>query len=145
VRTIITNIANALVSASVLSIAAVICAGAATADASEDQFVSLLAQDQIPLIDNLPALVARAHQICAELNGGTPITNVVHEEMDGIFEANPAFRQQPGRVQKTAVRFVAVSAEVYCPNHLTDPLDPDIGSNVGFSILGPVSGVRHQT
>jgi hypothetical protein len=146
VRTGITSLADALVSASVVLTAAIICAGAASADPSQqdqqDQFVALLEQDQIPLIDNLPALVARAHQICRELNGGASLATVVHEEMNGMFEENPAYHQQSARVHRTAVRFIAVSAEVYCPSHLRDPY---VSDDVGFSILGPVSGVRHQT
>jgi hypothetical protein len=146
VRTGIKSLADALVSASVVLTAAIICAGAAGADPNQqDQFVALLEQDQIPVMDNLPALVARAHQICKELNGGTPIAAVVNEEMNGIFEDNPAYHQQSARVKRTAIRFIAVSAEVYCPSHLTDPLEGDLGSDVGFSTLGPVSGVRHQT
>jgi hypothetical protein len=150
VRTGITSLADALISASMVLTAAITCAGAASADPSQqDQFVALLEQDQIPLIDNLPALVARAHQICRELNGGAPIATVVTEEMNGIFEDNPAYRQESARVKRTAVRFIAVSAQVYCPSHLTDPLEGDLGNDVGFSILdqagGPVSGVGHQT
>jgi len=146
VRTGIISLADALVSASVALTAAIICAGAASADPSQqDQFVALLEQDQIPVIDNLPALVARAHQICRELNGGAPIATVVSEEMNGIFEDNPAYRQESARVKRTAVRFIAVSAEVYCPSHLTDPLEGDLGNDVGFSILDQGSGVRHQT
>jgi hypothetical protein len=149
VRTGITSLADALVSASVVLTAAIICAGAASADPSQqdqqDQFVALLEQDQIPLIDNLPALVARAHQICRELNGGASLATVVHEEMNGMFEENPAYHQQSARVKRTAVRFIAVSAEVYCPSHLTDPLEGDLGSDISFSILDPVSGLRHQT
>ena len=149
-RTGIISLADALVSASVALTAAIICAGAASADPSQqDQFVALLEQDQIPLIDNLPALVARAHQICRELDGGASIATVVNEEMNGIFEDNPAYRQEAPRVKRTAIRFIAVSAEVYCPSHLTDPLEGDLGSDVGFFILdpasGPVSRVCHQT
>ena len=149
-RTGITSVAGALVSASVVLTAAIICAGAASADPSQqDQFVALLEQDQIPLIDNLPALVARAHQICRELNGGASVATVVNEEMNGIFEDNPAYRREFARVKRTSVRFIAVSAEVYCPSHLTDPLEGDLGSDVGFAILdqaaGPASGVPHQT
>ena len=145
-RTGITSLADALVSASVVLTVAIICDGAASADPSQqDQFVALLEQDQIPLIDNLPALVARAHQICRELNGGASIATVVTEEMNGMFDENPAFRQQSARVKRTAVRFIAVSAQVYCPSHLTDPLEGDLGNDIGFAILDPVSGVRHQT
>jgi hypothetical protein len=143
VRTGITGLADALVSASVLLTAAIICAGAASADPSQqDQFVALLEQDQIPIIDNLPALVARAHQICGELDGGASVETVVNEEMNGMFEENPSYHLEFARVHRTAVRFIAVSAEVYCPRHLRDPY---VSNDVGFSILGPVSGVRHQT
>src|SRR6516162_9792723 len=127
--------------------AAVICAGAASADPSpsqqdlQDLFVAQLAADQIPAIDNLPALVARAHQICSELDGGASVYTVVDEEMNGIFAENPAYHQEAARVHRTAIRFIAVSAEVYCPSHLTDPY---VSDDVGFSILGPVTGVRHQ-
>ena len=142
-RTGITSLADALVSASVVLIAAIICAGTANADPSQqDQFVALLAQDQVPLIDNLPALVARAHQICRELDGGASVYTVVDEEMNGIFEENPAYHLESARVHRTAIRFIAVSAEVYCPSHLADPY---VSDDVGFSILGPVAGVRHQT
>jgi hypothetical protein len=143
VRTGITSLADALVGASMVLAAAIICAGSASADPSQqDQFVALLEQDQIPLIDNLPALVARAHQICGELDGGASVYTVVNEEMNGIFEENPAYHQESARVRRTAGRFIAVSAEVYCPSHLTDPYVTD---DAGFSIFGPVSGVRHQT
>ena len=149
-RTGITNLADALVSASVVLTAAIICAGAASADPSQqDQFVALLEQDQIPPIDDLPALVARAHQICGELDRGASIETVVNEQMNAVFEENPAYHQISNRVRRTAIRFIAVSADVYCPSHLRDPLEGDLGSDVGFSILdeatGPVSGVRRQT
>ena len=142
-RTGITSLAGALVSASVVLTAAILCAGAASADPSQqDQFVALLAQDQVPVVDNLPALVARAHQICRELDGGASVYTVVDEEMNGIFAENPAYHQESARVHRTAIRFIAVSAEVYCPSHLTDPY---VSNDVGFSTLGPVAGVRHQT
>ncbi len=144
-RTGITSLADSLLSASLVLSASIICAGAAGADPSQqDQFVALLEQDQIPVVDNLPALVARAHQICRELNGGVPLTTVVNEEMNGMFNDNPAFRQDTARVKRTSVRFIAVSAEVYCPSHLTDPLEGDLGHDVVFTVLGQVSGVRHQ-
>lgn len=146
-RTGITSLAGALVSASAVLTTAVLCAAAASADPSQqDQFVALLEQDQVPVIDNLPALVARAHHICGELNGGVSVYTVVDEEMNGIFDENPAYRAESARVHRTAVRFIAVSAEVYCPSHLTDPY---VSGDVSFSIpdqsTGQVSGVRHRT
>jgi len=145
VRTGIPSLADVLVSASVVLAAAIICAGAASADPSQqDQFVALLEQEQIPPVGDgdVAGVVARAHQICGELNGGASVYTVVDEEMNGMFEENPAYRQESARVHRTAVRFIAVSAEVYCPSHLTDPY---VSDDVGFAILGPVSGVRHQT
>jgi hypothetical protein len=148
VRTGITSLADALVSASVVLTAAVICAGAASADPSpsqqdlQDYFVAQLAADQIPVIDNLPALVARAHQICRELDGGASVYAVVDEEMNGMFEQNPEYRQVSARVHRTAVRFIATSVQVYCPSHFYDPY---VSNDAGFSIPGPVAGVRHQT
>ena len=57
-----TQTTDALASASVVLTAAIICAGAAGADPSQDdQFVALLEQEQIPPVDNVPALVARAN------------------------------------------------------------------------------------
>ena len=118
VRTGITSLADALVSASVVLTAAIICAGAASADPSQqDQFVALLEQDQIPLMDNLPALVARAHQICGELNGGTPVDSLVNDEMNRGYADNPRLHLYPDRVRRTAVRLITASVHVYCPSH----------------------------
>ena len=51
-RTGITSLADALVGVSVVLTAAIICAGAAGADPSQqDQFLALLQQEQIPAID----------------------------------------------------------------------------------------------
>jgi len=49
-RTGITSLADVLVSVSAVLAAAVVCAGAAGADSSQDdQFVALLAKEQIPV------------------------------------------------------------------------------------------------
>jgi hypothetical protein len=98
--------------------AAVFCAGAARADPSQqDQFFALLEQEQIPPIDNLPGLVARAHQICDHLDGGTPVEAVVNDEMNFAFGDNPALHLRPDRVRRTAIRFITASVDVYCPSH----------------------------
>jgi len=147
VRTVITSLQDALVNASVVLTAAIICAGAASADPSQqqDEFVSLLERDEIPALDNVPTLVARAHQICRELDGGASVYTVVDEEMNGMFEENPAYHQEANRVRRTAVRFIAVSAEVYCPSHLTDPYESgDVGFRFRDQVTGPVSGARQQ-
>ena len=69
VRTGIVSLADALVSAVVVLTAAILCAGAAGADPSQqDQFLALLEQEQIPPVDDgeVAGVVARAHQICGE-------------------------------------------------------------------------------
>ncbi|HZC89225.1 MAG TPA: DUF732 domain-containing protein [Mycobacterium sp.] len=118
VRTGIASLADALVSALVVPTAAIICAAAAGADPSQqDQFVALLEQLQIPPIDNVPGLVARAHQICGQLDRGTPFDAVVDSEMNFAYGDNPALHLYPDRVRRTAVRFITASVDAYCPSH----------------------------
>lgn len=116
-RTRVTRLAAALISAAVLPTAAVLSAGTAGADAQEDQFVALLAQQQIPATDNVPGLVYRAHQICGELDGGASIQATIDEEVNTAYGDNPILRQVPNRVNRTATRFVIASVTVYCPSH----------------------------
>ena len=117
-RTGITSLADALVGVSVVLAAAIICAGAATADPSqEDQFLALLQQEQIPAIDNVPGLIYHAHEICGELDGGAPVETVVTDVMNRAYADNPSLRALPARVRKTAIRFVTASVDVYCPSH----------------------------
>jgi hypothetical protein len=120
VRTGITSLTNAVVSASVLLTAAIICAGAAGADPSQqDQFLALLEQEQIPPVDDgeVPGVVARAHQICGELNGGAPVDALVNDEMNRGYGENPRLHLFPDRVRRTAIRFITASVDVYCPRH----------------------------
>jgi hypothetical protein len=117
VRTHIISLANALVSASAVLVAAIICAGAAGADPDQDQFVALLAQLQIPATDNVPGLVYRAHELCGELDRGTSFQSVVDEVRNTTYQDNPSLRQVPDRVTRTAVRFITASVDVYCPSH----------------------------
>lgn len=113
----ITRLAAALISASAVPVAAVLCAGASGADAQEDQFVALLAQQQIPATDNVPGLVYRAHQICGELDGGASVQSAIDEEVNTAYGDNPMLRQLPNRVNRTATRFIIASVTVYCPSH----------------------------
>jgi Protein of unknown function (DUF732) len=120
VRTGIIGLADALVSASVVLAVAIICAGAAAADPNQqDQFLALLEQEQIPPIDDgeVPGVVARAHQICGDLNGGTSVDTLVNDEMNRGYDENPRLHLYPDRVRRTAVRFVTASVDVYCPKH----------------------------
>jgi hypothetical protein len=117
VRTHITSLVAALVSASVVLTAAIMCAGSAGADANEDQFVALLAQLQIPATDNVPGLVYRAHELCGELDRGASFQSVVDEVTNTTYQDNPSLRLMPDRVTRTAVRFITASVTVYCPSH----------------------------
>ena len=116
-RTRIISLVDALVSASVLLTAAMMCAGSAGADTNEDQFVALLAQLQIPATDNVPGLVYRAHELCGELDRGASFQSVVDEVTNTTYQDNPSLRLVPDRVTRTAVRFITASVTVYCPSH----------------------------
>ena len=117
-RTGIPSLADALVGVAVVLTAAIICAGTAGADPSQqDQFLQLLQQEQIPAIDNVPALVWHAHEICGQLDGGASVETVVTDMMNRSYEDNPALHLVPARVRRTAVRFVTSSVDVYCPSH----------------------------
>ena len=121
-RSDIASLTHALVSASVLLAAAIVCAGAARADPSQDQFVALLGQEQIPPTGDgeVPPLVARAHQICRELDGGTPIDALVDDQMNRAYADNWRLHFIPDRVRRTAVRFITASVTVYCPGRRGD-------------------------
>ena len=113
-----TNLADALVGVSVVLTAAIMCAGAAGADPSQDdQFLALLQQEQIPAIDNVPGLVHHAHEICGQLDGGAPVESVVTDMMNRAYGDNLSLRSLSTRVRRTAVRFVTASVDVYCPSH----------------------------
>ena len=118
-RTGITSLADALVGVAVVLTAAIISAGAAGADPSQqqDQFLALLEQEQIPAMDNVPGLVARAHEICGQLDGGASVNSVVDDEINSAFGDNPRLHLYPDRVRRTAVRFITASVDVYCPSH----------------------------
>jgi Protein of unknown function (DUF732) len=120
VRTGIASLANAVVGASVVLTTAILCAGAAGADPNQqDQFLALLDQEQIPPIDDgeVAGVVARAHYICGQLNGGTPVDTLINDEMNRGYADNPRLHLVPDRVRRTAVRFVTASVDVYCPSH----------------------------
>ncbi|WAJ46036.1 DUF732 domain-containing protein [Mycobacterium sp. Aquia_216] len=116
-RTGITSLASALAGVSVMLTAAIICAGAAAADSQEDQFVAELSQLQIPVVDNVPGLVYRAHELCGELDRGTSFQGVVDEVTNTTYQDNPSLRMVPDRVTRTAVKFITASVDNYCPSH----------------------------
>jgi hypothetical protein len=113
----ITTHAGSLVTAVVvLTGAAILHGGAASADPNQDdQFLALLSQQGIPAVSGIPDLFKTAHEVCGELNSGVPAATVVDEWEDFANSVTPG--ADPGRVHRTAIRFVRASAGAYCPNH----------------------------
>ena len=113
----ITTHAGSLVTAIVvLTGAAILRGGAASADPNQDdQFLALLSQQGIPAVSGIPDLFKTAHDVCGELNSGVPTATVVDEFEDFANSVTPG--ADPGRVHRTAIRFVRASAGAYCPNH----------------------------
>ncbi|OBF56387.1 hypothetical protein A5756_11250 [Mycobacterium sp. 852002-53434_SCH5985345] len=114
------NHARALVAAVVVLTGVVMLPhGAAAADPNpDDQFLALLDQKQIPALENVPSLIATAHRICRQLDGGMPADGVVADMRERAFNANGAGGQYPpDRVARTIARFISASVEAYCPNN----------------------------
>jgi hypothetical protein len=100
----------------VLTGAAILGGGAASADPNQDdQFLALLSQQGIPALSGIPDLIKTAHDVCGELNSGVPTSTVVAEFEDFANSTTPG--RDPGRVHRSAIRFVTASAGAYCPNH----------------------------
>ena len=86
-----------------------------SAHADDDEFISLLAANGIPAISGLADLKKTAHQVCDELNSGVPGDVVIGEWEVFANSVTPGL--DPGRVHRTAVRFISAAAAAYCPNH----------------------------
>lgn len=100
----------------VLTGAAILRGGAASADPNQDdQFLALLSQQGVPAVSGIPDLIKTAHAVCGELNSGVP-TDTVVDEFEG-FANSVSPGADPGRVHRSAIRFVRASAGAYCPNH----------------------------
>ncbi|OBG92706.1 hypothetical protein A5697_06575 [Mycobacterium sp. E3251] len=114
------NHARALVAAIVVLTGVVMLPhGAAAADPNpDDQFLALLNQKQIPALENVPSLIATAHRICRQLDGGMSADGVVDDMRERAFNANGAGGQYPpDRVARTIARFISAAVEAYCPNN----------------------------
>lgn len=113
------NRAGALVASLVVLIGvALLPHGAAAADPNpDDQFVALLDQKGIPALENVPSLIATAHRVCRQLDGGMPVDGVVDDMRERAFKANSPGGQYPAdRVARTIARFISAAVEAYCPN-----------------------------
>jgi uncharacterized membrane protein YgcG len=114
----ITSHAGALVTAIVvLTGGAVLRGGTAAADPNQDeQFLALLDQEEIPALQNVPSLIATAHKICRELDGGMTVDAVVDDMKKNSF-ADPGEGQFPARrITSTITRFITAAVEAYCPS-----------------------------
>jgi hypothetical protein len=113
----ITTHAGPLVAAVLaLTGAAILRGGAASADPNEDdRFLALLSQQGVPAVSGISDLVKTAHDVCGELNSGVPTDTVVDEFADFANTVTPG--ADPGRVHRSAIRFVRASEGAYCPNH----------------------------
>ncbi|OBH30578.1 hypothetical protein A5692_18930 [Mycobacterium sp. E342] len=154
-----TNRTGALVTAFVVLTGAVTLPAAAADPNPDDQFVALLDQKGIPALENVPSLIATAHRICRQLDGGMPASGVVDDMKQRAFNANSAGGPYPpDRVMRTVARFISASVEAYCPNNqpkiaslqsMANPLpgasEPPQRSDAAthtaaFHTIGPVSG-----
>ncbi len=106
----ITTHAGTLVTAIVvLTGAAILRGGAASADPNQDdQFLALLTQEGVPAISGVPDLIESAHKICGELDGGVPADTVVAELVNNANNITPG--RDPGRLRRTETLFVIASA-----------------------------------
>lgn len=100
-----------------LSGAAVLRGGAASADSNEDDhFLALLDQEGIPALEGVPSLVDTAHKVCRALNAGIPADRVVEAMVDYAETNDPPERLfAPGRLARTEGRFITAAVGAYCP------------------------------
>jgi hypothetical protein len=111
-----TGITTLVTASVVLTGAAILRGGAASADPNQDdQFLALLSQEGVPAISGVPDLIKTAHKVCGELDGGVPTDTVVDELVNNANIITPG--ADPGRLRRTETRFVIASARAYCPNH----------------------------
>ncbi|WP_269198359.1 DUF732 domain-containing protein [Mycobacterium colombiense] len=114
----VTSHAGVLVTTLVLlSGAAILRGGAATADSNEDdQFLALLAQEGIPALEGVPSLVDVAHKVCRALDAGIPADRVLDAMVEYAGSNDPPERfYAPGRLARTEARFITASVGAYCP------------------------------
>jgi hypothetical protein len=99
----------------VLTGAAILRGGAASADSNQDdQFLALLSQQGVPAVSGAPSLIATAHQICRKLDAGMSADALVDALVNNANSVTPG--ADPGRLARTEARFLTAAVEAYCPN-----------------------------
>jgi Protein of unknown function (DUF732) len=135
----ITGHGGALITAIVvLTGAAILHGGVATADPDQDQkFLTLLADNDIPAVDNEAGLIETANKACAKLDDGMPVGDLVELMRNNGFAANPLARLYPqGRVTRTIDRFITAAVQAYCPYDQ---------SKIASIMAGPATGSNEPT
>lgn len=96
--------------------AAILGAGAASADPSQDDhFLALLSQNDVPALSGVPSLIATAHQICRNLDAGMPADALVDALVDNANTVTPGADR--ARLVRTETRFLVAAVQAYCPNN----------------------------
>lgn len=116
----VTAHAGSLVTAIVALTGAAILPGAiAAADQNQDnQFLALLAKQQIPAVEGIPSLINEAHQVCRAFDAGFSADAIVRAMLDNAYSTDPKERQfDQGRLTRTEGRFMTAAVRAYCPNH----------------------------
>jgi Protein of unknown function (DUF732) len=99
----------------VLTGAAMLRGGAASADSNQDdQFLALLTQQGVPAVSGAPSLIATAHEICRNLDAGMSADALVDALVNNANSVTPG--ADPGRLARTEARFLTAAVEAYCPN-----------------------------
>jgi Protein of unknown function (DUF732) len=111
-----TTYASFLVTAVVvLTGAANLRGGAAAADSNEDdQFLALLNQEGVPALSGVPSLIATAHEVCHNLDGGMSADALVDALINNANVVTPG--ADPARLRRSETRFVIAAVGAYCPN-----------------------------
>jgi len=105
-----------LTTVSLLNAGAIVLAGAASADPSQDdQFLALLDQKGVSALSGVPALIATAHQICGGLASGISADALVDALVDTANNVTPG--ADPARLLRTESRFLDAAVEAYCPGN----------------------------
>src|ERR1700728_1954411 len=116
----VTANAGSLAAAIVALTGAAILPGAiAVADQNQDnQFLALLAKQQIPAVEGVPSLINEAHQVCRAFDAGFSADDIMHAMLENAYSADPKERQfDPGRLARTEARFMTAAVGAYCPNY----------------------------
>jgi pyruvate/2-oxoglutarate dehydrogenase complex dihydrolipoamide acyltransferase (E2) component len=110
--------ACALVTATaVLTGAPILTGGTAAADTQDDKFFELLGENDVPAIDNATSLIDTGHKVCARLDGGMSVNDLVELIRNNGFNENPMARLYPqGRITATIDRFITAAVQAYCPS-----------------------------